>query len=147
MEIVSLVIAFGSLALALYTYFKHDKELKAQQKFINTYEIEKIKKEVVVQKKADVRAYVIDVHGESVHTGTLVIKNHGQAPAYNIRVHRLSYYKGQCLPNPEISELLPKAQQEYSLRWPFYDGGEIPIRITWSDELNTNRQHDCHLQL
>ncbi len=51
MEIVSLVVALGTLAFALYTYLKHDKELKAQQKFINKYEIERIKKEVVGRKK------------------------------------------------------------------------------------------------
>ena len=50
MEIVSLVVALGTLAFALYTYLKHDKELKAQQKF-NKYEIERIKKEVVGRKK------------------------------------------------------------------------------------------------
>lgn len=149
MEIVSLVVALGTLAFALYTYLKHDKELKAQQKFINKYEIERIKKEVVVQKKADVRAYVTNIRGDYNHTGTLVVKNYGKAVARNVQLVSHSFFqrKNYSIPHIEIKELLPEIQQEYQLRWGFGDGGEIPVHITWSDESGKNRTNECTVQL
>lgn len=148
MEIVSLVVALGTLALALYTYLKHDKELKAQQKFINKYEIERIKKEVVMQKKADVRVYITNVQGDYNHTGTLVVKNHGKAAAQNIRVDSRSFFhRSDCIPHVEIKELLPEAQQEYPFSWVFGEGGEILVRITWSDKSGKNRTNECTVQL
>ena len=57
---------------------------------INTFEIEKIKRENEELNKANVRAYMTYRHSGS-YSGTLVIKNLGKAPAYNINMHYLPH--------------------------------------------------------
>lgn len=74
MIIASFIIAVLSLLFTAFTYFKHDKKLKEQQTIINEYEISKMQKEIVEQKKADVLAFITNVSGMENSSGTLVVK-------------------------------------------------------------------------
>lgn len=149
MAIASLIIAIFSLLFGAYTYFKHDKKLKEQQQIINKYQIIRLQKEIDESKKAMVRASVINISGTCPWTGTLVIKNYGKATAYNLYFTRLSYgSKGSCLPSPLfLKQLLPQEQQEYPLSWGFGFGGDIDVRLTWTDESGENRQEKGSIRL
>ena len=144
MAIASLIIAIVSLLFGVYTYFRHDKKLKEQQHIINEYQITKLKYEITEAKKAMVRASVINVSGTCPWTGTLVIKNYGKAIAHNIYFTRLSYgTKGSCLPSSLfLKQLLPQEQQEYPLSWGFGFGGDIGIRLGWTDESGEQQQEN-----
>lgn len=130
MEIASLIIAVSSLLFGLFIYLKHDKALKAQQKFINEYEIKKIRRENEELSKADVRAYMKNRRPGSC-SGILVIKNHGKAPAHNIHMHYIPRRLYTDLPL-DIQELLPEAEQEFPIRLGF-GNLIISVRLTWTD--------------
>lgn len=129
--IVSLLFTIASFIFNRRLYLKHDKKLKDQQQFINEYEIKKIRRENEELSKADVRAYMKNRRPGS-YSGTLVIKNHGKAPAYNINMQYLPRKSYTSLPNSEIQELLPGADKEYPVHLGF-GNLNVSVRLTWTD--------------
>ena len=94
MVAASLVIAILSFFFAVFTYIKHDKVLKEQQKKNNYYQIAKIEKEETEQKKAIIRAFMSNISGQMNRSGTLVIKNYGKATAHNVQFRFLTFKRG-----------------------------------------------------
>lgn len=79
-------VSFAALGVSIFTYFKHDKKLKAQERVINEYQINKIKKEDEENKKAYIKGNTCTGNrGQTV----LKIFNCGKAIARNIRVEGL----------------------------------------------------------
>ena len=54
-----LIISCLALGVSVFTYFKHDKKIKAQEQIINDYQINKIAKENEESKKASIRGNII----------------------------------------------------------------------------------------
>lgn len=51
----SLIISIIAIAGTLFTYCKHDRKIIAQEKLINDYQLEKIKKERIQKNKLSLK--------------------------------------------------------------------------------------------
>ena len=150
MAIASLIIALISLLFGAFTYFRHDRKLKEQQRTINEYQIAKLQKESADQQRADVRVSIINVSGMETKTGTLVIKNVGKGVANNVQFIGLSSgEKAMCLPILTNDRLLSQDQIEFPISWAFdgrVDDG-INVKLWWRDESGERRESACTLHL
>ncbi len=61
-----LIISCLAWGVSVFTYFKHDKKIKAQEQIINDYQIKKIKKEDEDRKKASIRGNIVNYRGKSI---------------------------------------------------------------------------------
>ncbi|WP_156309383.1 hypothetical protein [Sphingobacterium endophyticum] len=77
--LLSMIAIFGTI----FTYFKHDRKIKAQEKLINDYQLGKIEQEKIQKKQAVLRASLIV--GNKGHR-ILRIYNKGKAIARNVRL-------------------------------------------------------------
>lgn len=148
MAIASLIIALISLLFGAFTYFRHDRKLKEQQRIINAYQITKLQREIGEAKKAEVRATVVNRSESGIYSGTLLIKNYGKGAASNVYFTRRSYgNKGSFLPTLTYPQLLPQEQQETPLSWGFGFGGNVEVILSWTDESGERRESRQSLQL
>lgn len=149
MAIASLIIALISLLFGAFTYFRHDRKLKEQQKIINEYQITKLQREIGEAKKAEVKATVVNIsHVGGSFSGTLLIKNYGKGAASNVYFTRRSFgNKGSFLPSLTYPQLLPQEQQETPLSWGFGFGGNVEVILSWTDESGERRESRQSLQL
>lgn len=86
MEVWGLIISILALAASAFTYFKHDKKLKDQERKINEYQLKQIEKEDLESKKAAIRGNIVKgLKGNR----TLKVYNSGRAIARNIRIEGL----------------------------------------------------------
>ena len=140
---MSLIISFLAFAFAIYVYILHDRKLNTQQKILNTYQLSIIEKNLVEDKKADIRVSIINKqHSRSSNswTGTLLIKNIGKATAMNVRF-RPKYNSMSPLQNLSFPQrLLPKEEYEIPLHWYWETFGETHIIVLWDDEFDKNRE-------
>ena len=148
MAVTSLIIAILSLLFGAFTYFRHDRKLKEQQKIINEYQIMKLQREIGEAKKAEVRATVVNrsLIGSSF-SGTLLIKNYGKGVATHVLFRTIQYRHSLSLPSITYSQLLPQEQQETPLTWVFGGGGSIDVLLSWNDESGERRESRQSLQL
>lgn len=148
MAVTSLIIAILSLLFGAFTYFRHDRKLKEQQKIINEYQIMKLQREIGEAKKAEVRATVVNrSHIGSSFSGTLLIKNYGKGVATHVLFRAIQYCPNLSLPSVTYSQLLPQEQQETPLTWVFGGGGSIDVLLSWNDESGERRESRQSLQL
>ena len=59
MEVWGLIISILALLASAFTYFKHDKKLKEQERKINEYQLKQIEKEDLESKKAAIRGNIV----------------------------------------------------------------------------------------
>jgi hypothetical protein len=86
MELYSLIISVLALIASVFTYLRHDKKLKEQERRINEYQLKQIEKEDLESKKAAIRGNIV----KGLKGGrTLKVYNSGRATARNIRVEGL----------------------------------------------------------
>ena len=86
MEVWGLIISILALLASAFTYFKHDKKLKEQERKINEYQLKQIEKEDLESKKAAIRGNIVKgLKGKR----TLKVNNSGRAIARNIRIEGL----------------------------------------------------------
>ena len=86
MEVWGLIISILALLASAFTYFKHDKKLKEQERKINEYQLKQIEKEDLESKKAAIRGNIVKgLKGKR----TLKVYNSGRAIARNIRIEGL----------------------------------------------------------
>ncbi len=121
--------------MSVYTFFKHDKKLKDQEKRLNAIAIQKHEEEEILKRSADVKGNIIK---EEKGRRVLRIYNKGQANARNIRLNILSETEGLIL--FRFDEKLP-----YELLTPydkfdlifFCTEGFVPtlkIQLIWDDD-------------
>ena len=59
MELYSLIISVLALIASVFTYLRHDKKLKEQERRINEYQLKQIEKEDLESKKAAIRGNIV----------------------------------------------------------------------------------------
>lgn len=137
MEISSLVISILALAASAFTYFKHDKKLKDQERKINEYQLKQIEKEDLESKKAAIRGNIVKgLNGNR----TLKIYNSGRAVARNIRVEGLDV-DGLIHSAEELFpyELMnPQDYTEIIINLVFGCPSTIKLKYIWDDESGKN---------
>jgi len=141
----SFILSVLAILGTVYTYFKHDRKIKAQEKLINNYQLGKIEEEKIQKKQAIVRATLMS--GNKGHR-TLRIYNKGKATAYNVRLifnNEPDYlYATNPFPFPMLNE-----NENVDLNIQLHKGlpDDISFEILWNDEFKVDNSHTQTVQL
>lgn len=141
METWSLIIAILALLFSAFTYLKHDKKLKDQERKINDYQLKKIEKDDLESKKAAIRGNIIKSPKGHV---TLKVYNSGRAAARNIRVEGLEisglfHNAAGLLPYKLMN---PQDYTEITIN-PLTDSlSIIDLKYIWDDESGKDNEYE-----
>ncbi|MFD2554589.1 hypothetical protein [Sphingobacterium tabacisoli] len=139
--LLSVIAVLGTL----FTYLIHDRKIKAQEKLINDYQLDKIEEEKNRKRQATVRASLIK--GNKGHR-ILRVYNKGQAIAKNVRLiikDEPDYlYSTNPFPFPVLNE-----HENIDLDIHLHMGSpdNISFEILWDDESATDNKHSQIVQL
>ncbi len=147
MEVLGLVISILALAASVYTYFKHDKKLKDQERKINEYQLKQIEKENLNSKKAAIRGNI--VKGIKMSNRTLKVYNSGRAIARNIRIEGMNvrgvfHRADEFLPYELMN---PQDYTEISIHLAVGHPAKIKLKYIWDDESGKNNEFEQVLTL
>lgn len=141
MEIWSLIIAILALLFSAFTYLKHDKKLKDQERKINDYQLKKIEKDDLESKKAAIRGNIIKSPKGHV---TLKVYNSGRAAARNIRIEGLEipglFYNADGLLPYELMN--PQDYTEISIMLFNNCFPTIKLKYIWDDESGKDNEYE-----
>lgn len=146
MEVWGLIISILALAASAFTYFMHDKKLKAQECKINEYQLKQIEKEDLESKKAAVRGNIVK---GSKDKRTLKIYNSGRAIARNARIEGLDL-EGLCHSADGVFpfELMnPQDYTEVNIILFNNCSPTIKLKYIWDDESGKNNEFEQVLTL
>lgn len=134
-----LIISCLALGVSVFTYFKHDKKIKAQEQIINDYQINKIAKENEESKKASIRGNIIK--GDRGKR-TLKVYNCGKAAARNIRVEGLDIESLAVMRNGLFPYELMNPQDYTELIICIVKGSPstIKLKYIWDDDFGRNNE-------
>ena len=141
MELYSLIISVLALIASVFTYLRHDKKLKEQERRINEYQLKQIEKENLENKKAAIRGNIV----KGLKGGrTLKIFNSGRATAGNIRIDGLDvdgvFYMPQDLFPYELMN--PQDYAELTLHLTYGCPSTIKLKYIWDDEFSDNNEFE-----
>lgn len=141
-----LIISCLALGVSVFTYFKHDKKIKAQEQIINDYQINKIAKENEESKKASIRGNIIK--GDRGKR-TLKVYNCGKAAARNIRVEGLDMESLAVMRNGLFPYELMNPQDYTELIICIVKGSPstIKLKYIWDDDFGRNNEFEQVLTL
>lgn len=143
MAVAGFIISCLALLWGVFTYCKHDKKIKSQDKIIKQYQIDEIKKQKVDEKKAIIEAHIIK--GES-YKRIIRIYNKGKAIARNVKVIIPEMGNFHVAKNPSPFDIRPQNSIDIEIRASMSkdsSNSKIDIEFEWSDdfcELNTDIQ-------
>jgi hypothetical protein len=141
-----LIISCLALGVSVFTYFKHDKKIKAQEQIINDYQINKIAKENEEIKKASIRGNIIK--GDRGKR-TLKVYNCGKATARDIRVEGLDMGSFVVMRNDLFPYELMNPQ-DYTEVFIWVVKGSpstIKLKYIWNDDFGQNNEFEQVLTL
>ena len=146
MEAWGLIISILALLASAFTYFKHDKKLKDQERKINEYQLKQIEKEDLESKKAAIRGNIVKgLKGKR----TLKVYNSGRAIARNIRIEGLDV-EGLFHRADEVFpyELMnPQDYTEVNIMLFNNCAPTIKLKYIWDDESGKNNEFEQVLTL
>lgn len=141
MELYSLIISVLALIASVFTYLRHDKKLKEQERRINEYQLKQIEKEDLESKKAAIRGNIVKgLKG----VRTLKVYNSGRATARNIRVEGLDV-NGLIHRADELFpyELMnPQDYTEVTIHLVVGCPSTIKLMYIWDDEYGDNNEFE-----
>ena len=134
------------MGVSVFTYFKHDKKIKAQEQIINDYQINKIAKENEESKKASIRGNIIK--GDRGKR-TLKVYNCGKAAARNILVEGLDIESLAVMRNGLFPYELMNPQDYTELIICIVKGSPstIKLKYIWDDDFGQNNEFEQVLTL
>ena len=141
MELYSLVISVLALIASVFTYLRHDKKLKEQERRINEYQLKQIEKEDLESKKAAIRGNIV----KGLKGGrTLKVYNSGRATARNIRVEGLDvngifYMRRDIFPYELMN---PQDYTEVTIHLVACCPSTIKLKYIWDDEYGDNNEFE-----
>lgn len=143
-QCVPIIISVFAVGFSIYTYRKHDRKIKEQNKLINDFTLEKLTKEKELEKKAIVEANVI-----KYDKGKRVIKvyNRGKATAKNVRVTFDEDPNLLISEYPSPIDILP--QHSIDIRTTVFSGSPNTAKITfeWEDGVKLDNKYTQTIQL
>ena len=141
-----LIISCLALGVSVFTYFKHDKKIKAQEQIINDYQIKKIAKENEDSKKASIRGNIIK--GDRGKR-TLKVYNCGKATARDIRVEGLDMGSFVVMRNDLFPyELMNPQDYTEVIIWVVKGSpSTIKLKYIWNDDFGQNNEFEQVLTL
>ena len=141
MELYSLVISVLALIASVFTYLRHDKKLKEQERRINEYQLKQIEKEDLESKKAAIRGNIV----KGLKGGrTLKVYNSGRATARNIRVEGLDvngviHRGGDIFPYELMN---PQDYTELTIHLVMGCPSTLKLKYIWDDEFGLNNEFE-----
>lgn len=137
----SLLLSVLALIASVFTYFKHDKKLKEQERKINEYQLKQIEKEDIESKKATIRGNIIQgFNGKR----TLKVYNSGRAAARNVRVEGLDanglIHRADELFPYELMN--PQDYTEVTIHLVVGCPSTIKLKYIWDDEYGDNNNFE-----
>ncbi len=146
MEVWGLIISILALAASAFTYFKHDKKLKDQERKINEYQLKQIEKEDLESKKAAIRGNIVkNLKGNR----TLKVYNNGRAIARNIRIEGLGveglFHRADDVFPYELMN--PQDYTEVNIMLFNNCAPTIKLKYIWDDESGENNEFEQVLTL
>lgn len=141
MELYSLIISVLALIASVFTYLRHDKKLKEQERRINEYQLKQIEKENLENKKAAIRGNIV----KGLKSGrTLKVYNSGRATARNIRVEGLDvngifYIRRDIFPYELMN---PQDYTELTMHLTCGCPSTIKLKYIWDDEYGDNNEFE-----
>lgn len=141
MELYSLIISVLALIASVFTYLRHDKKLKEQERRINEYQLKQIEKEDLESKKAAIRGNIV----KGLKGGrTLKVYNSGRATARNIRVEGLDVngliHRADVLFPYELMN--PQDYTEVRIHLVVGCPSTIKLKYIWDDEYGDNNEFE-----
>lgn len=142
----SLLLSILALIASVFTYFKHDKKLKEQERKINEYQLKQIEKENLENKKAAIRGNIV----KGLKGGrTLKVYNSGRATARNIRVEGLDvngviHRGGDIFPYELMN---PQDYTELTIHLVMGCPSTLKLKYIWDDEFGLNNEFEQILTL
>ena len=142
----SLLLSILALIASVFTYFKHDKKLKEQERKINEYQLKQIEKEDLESKKAAIRGNIV----KGLKGGrTLKVYNSGRATARNIRVEGLDvngviHRGGDIFPYELMN---PQDYTELTIHLVMGCPSTLKLKYIWDDEFGLNNEFEQILTL
>ncbi len=146
MEVWGLIISILALLASAFTYFKHDKKLKEQERKINEYQLKQIEKEDLESKKAAIRGNIVKgLKGKR----TLKVYNSGRAIARNIRIEGLDvewmlHSADEFFPYELMN---PQDYTEMTIHLVMGCPATIKLKYIWDDESGKNNEFEQVLTL
>ena len=141
MELYSLIISVLALIASVFTYLRHDKKLKEQERRINEYQLKQIEKEDLESNQAAIRGNIV----KGLKGGrTLKVYNSGRATARNIRVEGLDV-NGLIHRADELFpyELMnPQDYTEATIHLAVGCPSTIKLKYIWDDEFGDNNEFE-----
>lgn len=137
----SLLLSILALIASVFTYFKHDKKLKEQERKINEYQLKQIEQENLESKKAAIRGNIV----KGLKGGrTLKVYNSGRATARNIRVEGLDvngifYMRRDIFPYELMN---PQDYTELTMHLTCGCPSTIKLKYIWDDEFGDNNEFE-----
>ena len=141
MELYSLIISVLALIASVFTYLRHDKKLKEQERRIDEYQLKQIEKENLENKKAAIRGNIV----KGLKSGrTLKVYNSGRATARNIRVEGLDvngifYMRRDIFPYELMN---PQDYTELTMHLTCGCPSTIKLKYIWDDEFGDNNEFE-----
>ena len=141
MELYSLIISVLALIASVFTYLRHDKKLKEQERRINEYQLKQIEEENLENKKAAIRGNIV----KGLKSGrTLKVYNSGRATARNIRVEGLDvngifYMRRDIFPYELMN---PQDYTELTMHLTCGCPSTIKLKYIWDDEYGNNNEFE-----
>lgn len=141
MELYSLIISVLALIASVFTYLRHDKKLKEQERRINEYQLKQIEKEDLESKKAAIRGNIV----KGLKGGrTLKVYNSGRATARNIRIEGLDVngliHRADKLFPYELMN--PQDYTELTMHLTYGCPSTIKLKYIWDDEFGDNNEFE-----
>ena len=140
-ECISLTLSIAAFLGSIFTYFKHDRILKRQEKKLNEYQLQKIEQEQEDNKKAVLRA---ELQNAGSNKRNLQIANVGLSTAKNVRL-RLSddTYPKFLLTNPfPYSTLHANEKIDLSFTVDKMMPRKIIIVLQWADDFQQDNRFE-----
>lgn len=148
MEVASLLISILALSCSFYTYIRHDKKIKEQERILNEYQIQKNNSEINESKKALIKGNIVKCgNGKRI----LKVFNAGKAIAYNINLEILDddiEQKGVYDLDFETYRMMNP--QDYTETNFFLSEGHtqtLNVKFTWKDEFQDNNEFNQMLSI
>lgn len=141
----SFLLSVLAIIGTLFTYLRHDRKIKAQEKLINDYQLGKIEDEKIQKKQAKVSAsLIVRDKGHRV----LRVYNRGRATARNIRLLISNEPDYLYTTNPFPFNALNESESvDLNMHLHMGSPDKMSFEILWDDEYKSDNSHEQTVQL
>jgi hypothetical protein len=130
MALAGFIISILAFLFSLFIYFVHDKKIKDQTELINAYQLKKIDKENIENKKAKLEASV--VKNNNSHR-TIIVLNKGRSIARNASIIVPDNNKFYICRNPSPIDIIPQMSVQIVIELFLGYPNIIELQFEWDD--------------